>query len=123
FLGKGALLSLSGDKKVGYLVRDVYHVEVEIGRVLPNQLQHVAPEMFDFSKPYVGGDLANRVVERFVNVRDYSDKEPGKPTYDSIDLGQYLQGKTANSRGLFLLRVRSVAAPKEEAEKPENAAP
>ena len=27
-------------------------------------------------------------------MRDYSGKQPGKPTYDSIDLGQYLQSKT-----------------------------
>ena len=108
FLGKGALLSLSGDKKVGFLVRDVDHVEIEIGRVLPNQLQHIAPTMWDFSKPYVNSSLADQVVERFIEVRDFSDKQPGKPTYDSIDLGRYLRGKTQMNQGLFLLRVRSV---------------
>ena len=108
FLGKGALLSLSGDKKVGFLVRDVGHVEIEIGRVLPNQLQHIAPTMWDFSKPYVDSSLADRVVERFIEVRDFSDKQPGKPTYDSIDLGRYLRGKTQMNQGLFLLRIRSV---------------
>ena len=51
FLGQGALLSLSGDRKVGFLVRDVDKVQVEIGRVLPNQLQHLAPQMWDFSRP------------------------------------------------------------------------
>jgi uncharacterized protein YfaS (alpha-2-macroglobulin family) len=114
FLGQGALLSLSGDRKVGYLTRDVDHVEVEIGRVLPDQLQHVAPQMWDFSKPYVDNGLADRVVERFVTVRDYRGKQPGKPIYDSIDLGQYLQGKTASTRGLFLLRIRSVKGAKED---------
>ena len=108
FLGNGALLPLSGDKKAGFLVRDVGHVEIEIGRVLPNQLQHVAPLMGDFSRPYVYGSLADQIVERFIEVRDYTAKKPGKPTYDSIDLGQYLQGKTQTNRGLFLLRIRSV---------------
>jgi uncharacterized protein YfaS (alpha-2-macroglobulin family) len=108
FLGKGALLSLSADKKVGFLVRDVDHVEVEIGRVLANQLQHIAPAMWDFSKPFVYPGMADQVVERFVKVRDYTDKQPGKPTYDSIDLGQYLKSNTSTNHGLFLLRLRSV---------------
>jgi uncharacterized protein YfaS (alpha-2-macroglobulin family) len=108
FLGKGALLSLSGDKKIGYLVRDVDHVEVEVGRVLPNQLQHLAPTMWDFSQPYVNPRLADQMVERFIDVRDYTDKQPGKPTYDSIDLSRYLQSKSATNRGLFLMRIRAV---------------
>ena len=108
FLGKGALLSLSGDKKVGYLVRDVGHVEIEIGRVLPNQLQHLAPTIGDFSRPFIYAGLADQVVERFIEVRDYSDKQPGKPTYDSIDLSRYLRSQGPLNHGLFLLRVRGV---------------
>jgi uncharacterized protein YfaS (alpha-2-macroglobulin family) len=106
FLGQGALLPLSGDKKVGFLSRDVDRVEVEIGRVLPSQVQHLAPEMWDFAHPYLGRDLQDKIVERFVTVKDFSGQAPGKPTYDSIDLGQYLQGKSQANRGLFLLRIR-----------------
>jgi len=51
FLGKGIASSLSGEKKVGFLVRDVNKVEIEIGRVLPNQLQHLAPRMWDYARP------------------------------------------------------------------------
>jgi alpha-2-macroglobulin len=108
FLGKGALLSLSGDRKVGYLTRDVDHVEVEVGRVLPNQLQHVAATMWDFAKPGIYGDLADQVTERFMEVRDYADKQAGKPSYDSIDLGKYLTSKMSAHHGLFLLRLRAV---------------
>ena len=107
FLGNGALLSLSGDKKVGFLVRDVDRVEVEVGRVLPNQLQHVASRMWDFSKPQLS-DVEDAIVERFTATRDCRGQQPGKPTYDSIDLGQYLQDKAQNRRGLFLLHIRSV---------------
>ncbi len=121
FLGKGALLPLSGDKKVGFLVRDVDHVEIEIGRVLPNQLQHIAPMMWDFSKPNIYSGLADQVVERFIEVRDYSGKQPGKPTYDSVDLGRYLRGKGQMNQGLFLLRVRSVIPSKKEAVESDDA--
>ena len=34
------------------------------------------------------------VVERFIKVQDYAGK-PGKPTYDSIDLRQCMQGRRA----------------------------
>lgn len=108
FLGQGALLSLSGDRKVGFLVRDVERVQVEIGRVLPNQLQHLASEMYDFSEPTLYGGLEDKLVERFITTRDYSTRQPGKPAYDSIDVGQYLQNQTQQRRGLFLLHVRSI---------------
>jgi uncharacterized protein YfaS (alpha-2-macroglobulin family) len=106
FIGKGALLSMAGDKKVGFLVRDVGRVQVDVGRVLPNQLQHLAPRMWDFAKPQIYG-LEDSIVERFTTTRDYNAK-PGKPVYDSIDLGRYLTDQQSNRRGLFLLHVRSV---------------
>jgi uncharacterized protein YfaS (alpha-2-macroglobulin family) len=108
FLGDGALLSLSGDRKVGFLVRDIAKVQVDIGRVLPNQLQHLAPAMYDFSKPDVWNGLEDTLVERFVANRNYSGRPPGKPTYDSIDVGQYLQDHAQGRRGLFLLHVRAM---------------
>ena len=119
FLGKGALLSLAGDKKVGFLVRDVDKVQVEVGRVLPNQLQHLAPLMWDFSKPQVYG-LEDAIVERFTATRDYRGQQPGKPTYDSIDLGQYLQDKAPNKRGLFLLHIRSAPRQKSSQENEDG---
>jgi uncharacterized protein YfaS (alpha-2-macroglobulin family) len=106
FLGQGALLSLTGDRRAGFLVRDIGRVEVEIGRVLPNQLQHLAPQMWDFSKPSLYGNVEDKLVERITTTRDYR-KQPGKPTYDSIDVGQYLD-KTPAQRGLFVLHVRSL---------------
>ena len=107
FLGTGALLSLTGDRKVGFLSRDVENVDVEVARVLPNQLQHLAPQMWDFSRPAVYDDLEDKLVERFTTTRDYSGKEPGKPTYDTIDLGQYLEQTAHGQRGLFMLHLRA----------------
>ena len=119
FLGTGALLSLGGDRKVGFLVRDVDSVQVEVGRVLPNQLQHLAPRMWDFSKPQVYG-LEDSIVERFTATRNYRGRQPGKPAYDSIDLGQYLQDKAQNKRGLFLLHIRSVPREKNSEESEDG---
>lgn len=109
FLGEGALLSQSGDRKVGFVARDVDHVEVEIGRVLPNQLPHFGDRMYRFAKPSLDRDVKDRIVERFTSVRSYKNQTPGKPIYDSVDLGKYLQSRGPGLRGLFLLRLRSVS--------------
>ncbi len=107
FLGTGALLPLTGDRKVGFLSRDVENVDVEIARVLPNQLQHLAPQMWDFSRPALYAGLEDKLVERFTKTLSYRGKQPGKPTYDSIDLGQYLDETTHGQRGLFVLHLRA----------------
>ena len=121
FLGEGALLSLTGEKKVGFLVRDVSLVEVEIGRLLPNQVQHLAPQMWNFEKPELYEGLEGKIVERFRDTRDYTGQEPGKPRNDSIDLGPYLLDKAQTRRGLFLLRVRATRFPRtEESDGSEN---
>jgi uncharacterized protein YfaS (alpha-2-macroglobulin family) len=120
FLGQGSLLSLSGDRKVGFLVRDVDKVDVEIARVLPNQLQHLAPQMWDFARPALYGSFEDKLAERFVTTRDYSGRPPGKPTYDSIDVGQYLEDKGQARRGLFVLHLRSAAPRRPPAEDEEE---
>jgi uncharacterized protein YfaS (alpha-2-macroglobulin family) len=107
FLGTGALLSLSGDRKIGFMARDVDQVEVTVGRVLPNQLHHLGAALWDYSNPAFGGDLEDRIVEKFTLTRDFSGAEPGKPSYDSIDLNPYLQDRSGR-HGLFLLHLRSL---------------
>jgi uncharacterized protein YfaS (alpha-2-macroglobulin family) len=111
FLGEGALLSLSGDRRVGFLTRDVDTVEIEIGRVLPNQLQHLARAMWNFAQPNLYGDNEDALVERQTMRRDYRGRTPGKPTYDSIDVGQHLQDASGQRRGVFLLRLRGLSMP------------
>lgn len=111
FLGNGALLPLGGDRRIGFLTRGISNVQVIIGRVLPNQLQHLAPFMWNFAKPELYGDAEDKLVERVVTSRSYSNVAPGTPTYDSIDLGPYLKDAGLQRRGLFLLHVRSQDAP------------
>ena len=58
FLGQGSLLSLSGDRKVGFLVRDIDKVR---GRDRPRAAESAAasdaPQMWDFSQPSLYGAL------------------------------------------------------------------
>ena len=99
FLGKGALLSLSGDKKVGFLVRDVDHVEVEIGRVLPNQLQHIAPQMWDFAQAPMYAETwktSRGALQDGARLQRTSSRA-SRPTTASI-WAQYLQRQGAEAR-------------------------
>ena len=67
FMADGSLLSLSGDKRVSVVSRNVPGMKLEIGRVLPDQLQHlVSFNDGTYAKP----DLTERfgedhIVERF----------------------------------------------------------
>jgi hypothetical protein len=81
-------------------------VQVEIGRVLPNQLQHLSREMWDFRAP--GSLPRSRGSPRRSGGRDLATirQNAGKPTYDSVDLSPYLAEGAAPRRGLFLLHIR-----------------
>lgn len=123
-LSQGALLSLSGDHKVGFLARGVSAAEIEIGRVLPNQLHHLADmgRNQSFSNPQLGASLENRLVERFTETRALTATGPGKPVYDSIDFSNYLQSKNGTRHGVFLVRISTkVSKPESDAANPAPA--
>jgi uncharacterized protein YfaS (alpha-2-macroglobulin family) len=108
-LSQGALLALSGEKKVAVLVRDLPGVKIEIGRVLPSQLQHLVSQ--------AGGNFANpefyekfgadNLVERFERKLALPNLERGRAHYEAVDMGEYLKGDGAERRGVFLLTVSS----------------
>ncbi len=108
-LSDGALLALSGERKVALLTRDLAGVKIEIGRVLPSQLQHLVSQS--------GGDFANpefydrfgpdNLTERFERKVPLAKLVPGVAHYEAVDLGEYLTGAGADKRGVFLLTVSS----------------
>lgn len=106
-LGHGALLSMSGEKKVSVYARDVEAIQFEVRRVLPGQVQHLVTQ--------TGGDLRqpdfrsysfnqDNITDRFIELRELPKVVPGKPQYQAFDLSQYLQGGEGR-RGLFLIKV------------------
>ena len=121
-LSQGALLALSGEKKVAVLVRDLPGVKVEIGRVLPSQLQHLVsqsngsfatPEFYDRFGP-------DNLTERFERKVPLPGLERGRAHYEAVDMGEYLKGEGAERRGVFLLTV-SGYDPKAEERAGKNA--
>jgi uncharacterized protein YfaS (alpha-2-macroglobulin family) len=125
-LSEGALLALSGEKKVAVLVRDLPGVQVEIGRILPSQLQHLVSQANgSFARPdFYGSFGADNLTERFERKVPLPNLQPGQAHYEAVDLSEYLKGDGAARRGVFLLTVKSYdpAADERAAKRRQNAA-
>jgi len=104
FMAAGSLLSLSGDKHISVVSRNVPGMKLEIGRVLPDQLQHlVSFNEGTFTNPTLSGGFGeDHIVERFEEAREFPKGKPGDAHYEGVDLGQYL---SAGRHGVFLLHL------------------
>jgi alpha-2-macroglobulin len=127
-LSQGALLPMSGEKKVAVLVRDLPGMQIEVSRVQPSQLQHlVSQTQGNFSNPdFINSFGADNIAERFERKLPLPALQRGKPHYESIDLADYLVKGDEPKRGLFLLKVQGYdpkADPKIPANKAKQAAP
>lgn len=112
-LSHGSLLALSGERKVAVLARDLPGLQMEIGRILPGQLQHLITQSSNpFGGPqfngYIDGDNLSERFERNIPLNLIA----GKAHYEALDLSDYLS-KDGDKRGVFLLTVRGYQPPKE----------
>lgn len=109
-LHSGSLLSMSGEKTVSLFARNIPAVRVEIGRLLPRQLQHLVTQTSgSFGTPQFNNwafESAN-ITERFYEVIRLETGDPGKAQYESVDLGKYLDDNAGDRRGVFLFRVQA----------------
>jgi uncharacterized protein YfaS (alpha-2-macroglobulin family) len=111
-LSQGALLPMSGEKKVAVLVRDLPGLRIELARVQPAQLQHlVSQTQGNFSNPeFIGSFGADNMTDRFERKLPLPALQRGKPHYEAIDLADYLAKDAERNgeprRGLFLLKVQ-----------------
>ena len=107
-VGQGALLTMSGERKIAVLSRDLPGVEVELGRVLPAQLQHLISQSDgDFGSPRFFGSFGmdNR-DERLEMKMPINERRAGQANYEAVDLGGYLKQDGVEKRGIFLMNVR-----------------
>ncbi|WP_414447280.1 MG2 domain-containing protein [Burkholderia sp. 22PA0099] len=104
FMADGSLLSLSGSKRLSIVARNLPGMKLEIGRVLPDQLQHlVSFNQGSYSQPELSYSFSeDHIVERFIDKRAFPAGDPGKAHYEGLDLGQYLKD---GKRGVFLLHL------------------
>jgi uncharacterized protein YfaS (alpha-2-macroglobulin family) len=123
-LSQGSLLALSGERKVAVLVRDLPGVKVEIGRVLPGQLQHLVSQASgNFSKPEFYGSFGpDNLAERFERKLPLS-LPHGRAHYEAVDLSEYLRKDGEDKRGIFLLSVQGYDPAAESGATPSDAPP
>jgi hypothetical protein len=119
-MSRGSLLALSGEKKLPLLVRDLPGVKVEIGRLLPQQLQHLVTQSDgDMSKPeFYSGVTPDSLTERFERKIPLALK-PGKTHYEALDFAEYLKADAGDRRGIFILTVQAYD-PKDKSEGGET---
>lgn len=106
-MSQGSLLALSGERKLPILVRDLPGIRLEIGRLLPQQLQHLVTQTNgDFAHPqFYGGLQSDNLVDRFQKEIPLS-IPAGKAHYETVDFAEYLRSDVADRRGVFLLKVQ-----------------
>ncbi len=107
-LHSGSLLALSGQRKLSVFVRDVPGLRFEVARVLSEQIHHVFSfNTGSFSKPSLQYPVTQEdLAEIEVETRAVT-APPGKPVYETLDLGKYLDGSAGARRGLFFVKVES----------------
>ena len=108
-MSQGAVMSLSGDKKIPLLGRNVKKVNVQLFRVIPTQLNQFVYHNYqnrwdDFTKPSM--NLARETVSEIFSTKvDVPFKSPAATQYFSLDLEQYLAKDPSNRKGFFYVRV------------------
>jgi len=108
FLHKGALLALSGEKKLSVLIRGVPAVKFQFARVLLNNVnQLITQTQGNFNDPQFLNLSFNQdnISDIFSEVRTFDQNNLAKEQYTALDFGTYLSQKTNTSgpQGLFLL--------------------
>jgi uncharacterized protein YfaS (alpha-2-macroglobulin family) len=108
-LHEGALLRLSGEKKLSLYSLGERAVRLEIGRVRPSELNNLASQTEgDFSNPRFQGYAfgQDNITERFEEVRDFGKVEPDRLHFFAYDFTPRLQAPGSGTRnGLFFLRA------------------
>ncbi|MDH5360322.1 MAG: MG2 domain-containing protein, partial [Gammaproteobacteria bacterium] len=108
-MGKGGVLSLSGDKRISVVSRGNKGIQFEIARVLPGQVQHLISQTGgDFQDPYFSNYNfgEDNISQRYTHEQRLKAVAPGKSQYTSFDLSQYLNRPgSAQRNGIFLVKI------------------
>lgn len=107
-LHEGSVLSLSGDKKLSILARNVEAIKFDLGRVMPEQINHLVSQTYgSFQEPHFMSDTFDEqnLIDRFEEVRPLQKVKKGVAQYTTFDFSQYMSTPGGNPRGLFFLKV------------------
>lgn len=104
----GALLSLSGDKRLGVVLRNIKAIEYELARILPgNMPQLIAVTSGNLATPDFDSSLVglDQLAERFRYEEAFAERDPSKTQYTSVNFAKFI-ASNKRPQGLFLLTVR-----------------
>jgi uncharacterized protein YfaS (alpha-2-macroglobulin family) len=89
----GAILPLTSSHRLTFVSRGVTTLKVELGRLLDNQVNHLASQTGgDVKSPYFNNYLFNQdnLTARSERLIDLNAEHPKKSVYSSLDLSEYL---------------------------------
>jgi alpha-2-macroglobulin len=107
----GALLAMSGEKKISLFANDLAAVQFEVGRIIPDQVNNLITQtradMKDITFRYSWGFGLENMAAIYREVRPLRTLAPGEVQYFSFDFQSYLAREDdARLRyGLFYFRV------------------
>lgn len=104
-MSRGALLTLSGELKIPLLARNVEQVKFKISRILPEQVNHLLPQLnSEIQNPQLPYEFENDVAEKFETSKKLKLESAQATQYFSLDLEPFLN-KTLTPRGIFLVEA------------------
>lgn len=107
-LQDGAILALSGERKLSIFTRSLKGIDYRIGRVAPGEINHlVSQSEGSFQSPvFKNYNFDENNICEILDKHTSISTPSGQPHYQALDFTQYLQDKrTGEHRGLFLLSV------------------
>lgn len=109
-MAKGGVLSLSGNKMLSVISRGNEAVRFEVGKVLPNQIQHLISQTGgDYQNPYFHNYQFSQdnITSLHTSVKRLMPLPPGKSQYTSFDFSAYLDSQSEIKNGMFFVKVLS----------------
>jgi len=89
----GAILPLTGSHRLTFVSRGVQTLQVELGRLMDDDVNHLASQTGgDIKSPYFNNYQFNQdnISSRVTQYIDINSEHPGKSAYSSLDLSDYL---------------------------------
>lgn len=106
----GAILSLSGDKKISVLSNGLEAIRASFARVLPKQINHLVSQTGgQFKSPHFRNYRfsPDNITEVFTKEYTLVETERPKTQYTTVDFSDYLTSGGSAKHGLFFLKVQS----------------
>ena len=104
----GAVLSVSGERRLNVMTRGLSAVKLSLYRIMPTALNHlISQTMGDFKNPQFRNyafDEEN-VSEVFSEVRALESQDPRRAQFTAVDFGPHLDAAGGINHGLFVLKV------------------